>query len=96
MFFRNTECDAVQPRADAAIQIQRVCPSSEDEEDRLEGVVGIGSISENPLAGSVHEGSVSSNETCERIFVAFGQKPREQIRIKVADMRTRPAIEDLH
>ncbi len=67
----------MQPRADAAILFQRVCPSSEDEEDRLEGVVGIGSISKNPLAGSVHEGSVSSNKICEGIFVAFGQKSDE-------------------
>jgi hypothetical protein len=78
LFFRNPDRDAVQPRADAAIQLQRVRPPGEDEEDRLEGVVGIGPTSEDPLAGSVHEGSVSSNETGERIFVAIGQKPREQ------------------
>ncbi len=86
----------MQPRADAAIELQRMGPSSEDEEDRLEGVVGIGSISENALAGSVHEGSVTSNETCERFFIALGQKSRKKTRIVIALMRSRPAIEYLH
>ena len=62
-FLRDAQCDAVQPRADAAIQLQRVGPPGEDEEDRLEGVVGIGPVAEDPLAGPVHEGAVSADES---------------------------------
>ena len=64
----------MQPRADAAIQLERMGPSSEDEEDRLEGVVGFASVSENPQAGSVHEWAVSVDESRKRVFVALGQK----------------------
>lgn len=82
----------MQPRTDPAIQFQRVGPSSKDEENRLEGVVGIGSIPENSLAGAVHEGTVSANKTGERLFIAFGEKAAEKSRIGVARMRSRPAI----
>jgi len=82
----------MQPRADAAIQLQRMGPSSEDEEGRLERVVGIGSITENSQAGSVHEGAMSVDETRKGVFVAFGQKSGEQTRIGVALVRSRPAL----
>ena len=86
----------MQPRADAAIQLQRMGPSSEDEEDRLEGVVGIASISENSQACSVHEGAMSVDESRERLFVAFGQEPDEKTRIEVALVRSHPALKYLH
>ena len=62
----------MQPRADAAIQLQRMGPSSEDEEDRLEGVVGIGSISENSLASSVNELTMAVDKGRKRVFVVLG------------------------
>ena len=62
-------------------------PTSEDEEDRLEGVVGFGSISENSQARSVHEGAMSADESRKRVFVAFGQKSGEKTRIEVALVR---------
>ena len=86
----------MQPRADAAIQLQRMGPSREDEEDRLEGVVGIVSISENSPAGSVHEGAMSVDESRKRVFVALGQKSGEKTRIEVALVRSRPALKYLH
>jgi hypothetical protein len=73
-----------------------LCPSCEDEEDRLKGIIGIRSISKDALTGSVHQRSVSSHEVRESFLVALCQKSREQIRIVVADVRIRPAIEDLH
>jgi len=39
---QDSQGHAVQPRGDAAILLQHMGPSSEDEEDRLEGVVGVG------------------------------------------------------
>ena len=86
----------MQPGADAAIQLQRMGPSSEDEEDRLEGVVAIVSISENAQTGSVHERAVSVDESRERVFVAVGQKSGEKTRIEVALARSRPALQYLH
>lgn len=82
----------MQPRADAAIPLERMGPSSEDEEDRLEGVVGIGSISENSQACSVHQGAMSVDESRKCVFIAFGQKSGEKTRIEVALVRSRPAI----
>src|SRR5262245_41657350 len=72
-------------------------PSSEDEEDRLEGVVGVGPISENPQARPVHEGAVPVDEGRKRVLVArLGQKPGKETRIGVAFVRPRPAPEHLH
>jgi hypothetical protein len=85
----------MKPRADAAIQLQRIGPSSEDEENRLEGVVGIVSISEDSQAGSVHEGAMSVDEGRKRIFVAAGQKSGEKNGIEVALVRSRPALKYL-
>src|SRR5262245_22480281 len=72
-------------------------PSSEDEEDRLEGVVGVGPISENPQARPVHEGTVPVDEGHKRVLVALlGQKPGKETRIGLAFVRPRPASEHLH
>ena len=83
----------MQPRADAAIQLQGVGPSSEDEEDRLEGIVGIGSISENSPARSVNELTMTVDEGRKCIFVVLGQKSPEITRIEFAVVRSRPAFE---
>src|SRR5262249_49190264 len=86
---------AVQPRGDAAIQLQRVGPSGEYEEDRLEGVVGIGSIPEDAPACPVHEGTMPVDEGRKRVLLACGQEAGEKARIGVALVRSRPAVEDL-
>src|SRR5271168_4975716 len=86
----------MQPRADAAIPFQRVGPSSEDEEDRLEGVVGISSISEDSQACSVHEGAMPVDESRKRVLIALGQEAGEKTRIEVALVRSRPALQYLH
>src|SRR5262249_39167496 len=75
---------------------QRVGPPGEDEEDRLERVVGVGPISENSQARPVHEGPVPVDEGRKRAFVAPGQKSGEKARIEVALVRSRPAIKYLH
>jgi hypothetical protein len=92
---RDPQSHAMQPRADAAIQLQGMGPSSEDEEDRLEGVVGIVSIAENSQACSIHEGAMSADQSRKRIFVAFGQKSGEKTRIQITLVRSRPAIKYL-
>lgn len=70
-------------------------PSSEDEEDCLESVVGVASISEDSLASSIHQGTMSVDKSRKRVFVALGQKPGEKTRVGVAFARSPPTIKNL-
>jgi hypothetical protein len=86
----------MQPRADAAVSLQRLGTSSEDEEDRLERIFGVGSVTKHSQAGSVHEGAMAVDEGRKGIFVAVAQESGETASIGVALARPRPALEDLH
>jgi hypothetical protein len=68
----------MQPRADAAIQPQRMGPPSEDKENRLEGIVGVIAISENSQAGAIDEGAMSADESRKCVLITFDQKSPEK------------------
>src|SRR5579872_3431552 len=85
----------MQPWADASVPLEGMGPSSEDEEDRLEGIVDVVSIAENSQARSVHERAMSLDESRERLFVAIGQISGEKTRVGIAFLRPRPAVEHL-
>ena len=70
-----------------------VCPPGEDEEDRLERIVGFVPLAENAPARSVHERAVPADEGREGVLVALGQESRDEARIEVALVRPHPAVE---
>ena len=69
--------DAVKPRANGLARPDVRGAPREDEEDGLEGILGVLAVPENPVADAVNEGAVASHQLPEG-GLASGEEAVEQ------------------
>ena len=81
----------VQPGAELMDIAQRVGLSDQDQERRLERVIDVGGVGEQPAADAQHHRTVPIHEGLQGGFVAIGLEPRQKLALIQAGRR--PALE---
>jgi hypothetical protein len=74
--------DAVEPAAQRFLPGDRPGLAGEDEEGRLEGVLGVVRVAQHPLADAEHRGPVAPHQGRKRGRVCLAEEARQEIAVR--------------